>query len=1077
MFNNNLIKALAATMGATFEPSNKRSTSSTSPTNPISPIEDSDSDSSNGSSGINVSSLDAIYLTTLSQEKKEGTEDDQQFIIDSEKFKEKSTAEKLQEIFKLQNREEFIGEFRCTLIRSIMLQGFIYLTEDHICFHAYFPREQDIILKDGNLAKKTFGNRYERYHFTLQNDVLTYYVDPMDMYCPEEIIDLKYAVKVEKTSKKNGFKIVTPKRTYKFQADSQTSMEEWMAQLERSIVRANNDGDNVKIVIPFESIESIENNLSKNFSNTIQIVVTLEQDDREDYFFVVFSESQSLYEELLKCWKKHKSLQPQPSNLTGTRSISPEPSGTIAIKSITTLIKHRRGKSREDLPSPTSPRSPSRSPRSTTLESLPNSETSDSQWNLTKYVSRRAQIFLKNPKKYISSFEEDLSEETRQHFRVHFALPEQEKLHAVFYGYFLRMLPVYGKFYVSDNYICFRSRVIGQNTNMILPVADIHFFKKTKATMLGYYGLEILTKAQQEMFFEFGFEHIRDRFVEIIEHKMDFLDKEKKKAPSGSSDQSIINQAIIKDQLLWQQWSSSTGSPKVSNFGDIGVINKVDKPLHITCLTIGSRGDVQPYIALAKGLMKEGHKVRIATHGEYKDWIEGHGIEFGYVGGNPAELMVNRKNINTFTILSCDLKEFSIFNCSVFVLRTACLLLVFSRKFREWLDDLLETSFKACQGTDVIIESPSAMAGIHIAEYLGVAYFRAFTMPWTRTRAYPHAFAVPDHDLKGPYNYSSYILIENAFWLAISPQVNRWRKKTLKLRGTNLEKMDPSTVPFLYNFSEHIVPKAFDWADWIHVTGYWFLDNPDHGWNPPEDLIEFLDKNRKNKRPIVYIGFGSIVVDDPQAVTKSIVEAVQKSGVAAILSKGWSDRLQKKANQNEEENYPPSIYPLKSVPHDWLFPKIDAVVHHGGAGTTAAGLRAGIPTIIKPFFGDQFFWGDRIDNMGIGFCLKKLNTDKLSDYLVKVTTDQKIINKAALVGENIRKEDGVHNAIQSFYKDLESAKQRIFSQRNRTEHSTLATNTFEIEENDLNNTANVLYSLNPLNQDKRLSKSLKKLWT
>ncbi|CAG8480364.1 21836_t:CDS:10 [Rhizophagus irregularis] len=1038
MFNSNLIKALSATMGTIFEPSkssNKRSTNS-------------DSDSSNGSSGN--SSLDAVYLTTLFQESDaEGIIEEKELdTSESEKLlKEKTTKEKLQEIFKLQNPEELKGEFRCTLLRSILLQGFMYLTEDHICFHAYFPREQDIVLKDGNLAKKNFGNRYERYHFTLQNDVLTYYVDPMDMYCPEEIIDLKYAIKVEKTSKKNGFKIITPKRTYKFQADSQTSMEEWMVQLERSIVRANNDGDNVKIVIPIGSIINIENNLS-NFSNTLHIV-TSEQDDHEDYFFVVFSESESLYEELTKCWEKHKSAHP--SRPRDIKQVASESSEVSSVRSITTFIKHKRNKSRDEPPSPTIPRSVSRSPRATTLETV-TSETSDSQWNITKYVSKRAQVFLKNPKKYISSFEEDISEETRQHFREHFALPENEKLYAVFYGYFLRMLPVYGKFYVSDNYVCFKSRVIGQNTNMILPIADIHFFKKTKATMLGYYGLEILTKAQQEMFFEFGFEHVRDRFVEMIELKKTKSNEERRTMSESSSD-SIINQAIIKDQLLWQQWSANTGSPKATNFGDIGATNKFDKPLHITCLTIGSRGDVQPYIALAKGLMKEGHKVRISTHGEYKDWVEGHGIEFGYVGGNPAELMRICVENGMFT--------FGFFKEGL-------------TNFREWLDDLLKTSWEACQNTDVIIESPSCMSGIHIAECLGVAYFRAFTMPWTRTRAYPHAFAVPDHDLKGPYNYSSYVLIENAFWLAISPQVNRWRKKTLKLRGTNLEKMEPSTVPFLYNFSEYIVPKAFDWADWIHVTGYWFLDNPDHGWNPPEDLIEFLNKNQKNKKPIVYIGFGSIVVDDPQAMTKTIVEAVQKSGVAAILSKGWSDRLQKKPNQNEEENYPPSIYSLKSVPHDWLFPKIDAVVHHGGAGTTAAGLRAGIPTIIKPFFGDQFFWGDRIDNMGIGFCLKKLSTDKLSDYLVKVTTDKKIIKKAELVGENIRKEDGVQNAIQAIYKDLEGAKQRIISQRNRTEQSISSNNTFEIEENDLNNTANVLYSLNPLNQDKRLSKSLRK---
>src|SRR4051794_36450338 len=121
-------------------------------------------------------------------------------------------------------------------------------------------------------------------------------------------------------------------------------------------------------------------------------------------------------------------------------------------------------------------------------------------------------------------------------------------------------------------------------------------------------------------------------------------------------------------------------------------------------------------------------------------------------------------------------------------------------------------------------------------------------MPWTRTRTYPHAFAVPDHDLKAPYNYSSYVLIENAFWLAISPQINRWRKNTLNLKSTNTEKMDPYTVPFLYNFSKYIVPKASDWSDWVSVTGYWFLDNPDIGWKAPNDLLEFIESNHaKNK--------------------------------------------------------------------------------------------------------------------------------------------------------------------------------------------------------------------------------------
>ena len=149
--------------------------------------------------------------------------------------------------------------------------------------------------------------------------------------------------------------------------------------------------------------------------------------------------------------------------------------------------------------------------------------------------------------------------------------------------------------------------------------------------------------------------------------------------------------------------------------------------MHFTCLTIGSRGDVQPYIALAKGLIADGHKVRIATHGEFKDWVESHGIEFGYVGGDPAELMRICVENGMFTVSF--LKEGI-------------------QKFRGWIDDLLKTSWEACQGTDVLIESPSAMAGIHIAEALGIPYYRAFTMTWTRTRAYPHAFAVPERKVR-----------------------------------------------------------------------------------------------------------------------------------------------------------------------------------------------------------------------------------------------------------------------------------------------------------------------------------------
>jgi sterol 3beta-glucosyltransferase len=294
------------------------------------------------------------------------------------------------------------------------------------------------------------------------------------------------------------------------------------------------------------------------------------------------------------------------------------------------------------------------------------------------------------------------------------------------------------------------------------------------------------------------------------------------------------------------------------------------------------------------------------------------------------------------------------------------------------------------------------MAGIHIAEALEIPYFRAFTMPWTRTRAYPHAFAVPEHKMGGAYNYFTYVMFDNVFWKAISGQVNRWRKNQLNLPSTNLDKLQPNKVPFLYNFSPSVVIPPLDYSDWIRVTGYWFLDEATN-FKPPKDITNFIKKAREDNKKLVYVGFGSIVVSDPAALTRTIVESVLKADVRCILSKGWSDRLGSKEAHTAEVELPPEILQIKSAPHDWLFKQIDAAVHHGGAGTTGASLRAGLPTVIKPFFGDQFFFGNRVEDIGVGLCVKKLNVSVFSRALWQATQDQRMITKARILGENIRK--------------------------------------------------------------------------
>lgn len=626
------------------------------------------------------------------------------------------------------------------------------------------------------------------------------------------------------------------------------------------------------------------------------------------------------------------------------------------------------------------------------------------------------------PDDQVHGLEEDEdATKAAEHFREHFALPDAEQLQSSFFCSLTRIFPTYGKIYVSNHYLCFRSLMPGSKTKIILPFKDIENVNKENGFRIRTYGLAVVIRGHEELFFEFSRQDYRDdctvtllrilesvRYMEDIDsvNEDDDADDETAKA-----EHDMLREARkgteSETPLEMSQIIRETEHGRIPLIFDDPLASIVDfKPagsLKITCLTIGSRGDVQPYIALCKGLIEEGHQPRIATHAEFEPWVRKHGIDFAPVDGNPAELMRICVEHGMFTWSF--MKEAN-------------------SKFRGWLDDVCSSAWRACQGSDLLIESPSAMAGIHIAEALEIPYFRAFTMPWTRTRAYPHAFAVPDHKMGGGYNSLMYVAFDNMFWTAIAGQVNRWRRRELGLSSTSLSKMQQNSRPFLYNFSPSVVVPPLDWPDWISVTGYWFLDES-QGWEPPADLAEFIRKAREDGKKLVYVGFGSIVVDDPAALTKTVVDSVLKADVRCILSKGWSDRLGKKDASKPEIPLPSDIFQIQSAPHDWLFKQLDAAVHHGGSGTTGASLRAGIPTIIKPFFGDQWFYGQRVEDLGVGICLKKVNTSVLARALWEATNSSRLIGKAKVLGEKIRKENGVQVAIQTIYRELDRAKSQV----------------------------------------------------
>lgn len=444
--------------------------------------------------------------------------------------------------------------------------------------------------------------------------------------------------------------------------------------------------------------------------------------------------------------------------------------------------------------------------------------------------------------------------------------------------------------------------------------------------------------------------------------------------------------------------------------------------MNIAILITGSRGDVQPFIALGQVLKAAPyhHRVRICTHPTFKDFVEENDLEFFSIGGDPAKLMAYMvKNPGIIPGLDS--------------LRAGD---VGQRKadLAEMLDGAWRGCTQAGDGmtkihfedlpphedvllslpppfvADAIIANPPTYAHVHIAEKLGVPLHLMFTMPWSPTGEFPHPLANMDSSKVDANiaNYLSYKRIELLTWTGLVDIINYFREKTLMLDPVSAtwgHSIFPRLkVPFTYCWSEALIPKPADWGPYITISGFFFLSLASK-YKPDPELQAFLDAGP----PPVYIGFGSIVVDDPDALTKMIFEATKKAGVRALVSKGWGNV--------GGSNPPDNVHLLGNVPHDWLFTKVSAVVHHGGAGTTAIGIALGKPTVIVPFFGDQPWWAGMIYRAGAGpeaVPFKQLTADKLAKNITRAL-EPDIREKAAELAEKIRGEDGAKQAAKDFH--------------------------------------------------------------
>lgn len=417
--------------------------------------------------------------------------------------------------------------------------------------------------------------------------------------------------------------------------------------------------------------------------------------------------------------------------------------------------------------------------------------------------------------------------------------------------------------------------------------------------------------------------------------------------------------------------------------------------MNILIITFGSHGDVQPYVGLGKGLEKVGHKVTICTASRFESFIEDNGLSYAYMTDEFLKLLDS--DIGREVIIEHASGLFG-------VIRSLPKLMKYIKPITK---KMVMDSWEAAKSTnpDLIIYHPKTLGAVSIAEKMGIPVIMANLQPMIVPTVEFPMLGMPAFGLGPWYNKLTYRVIDQSLKM-YDKVLNDFRNNTLNLSSFPkslgmLFNADAKPIPILHGFSSHIIARPFDWPDSATVNGYWFLNKSDD-WKPSDELKNFIDAGE----PPVYIGFGSMAGRNPKRLADIAIKALAKSNSRAILATGWGGL--------EACDLPENIFKIEKAPHDWLFPRMSAIVHHGGTGTTAAALKAGKPMTICPFIADQPFWGHRIYSLGAAtkpIPQKRLSVDKLSRALNEMLNNQTMQSKAKELSIQILNEHGIENTV------------------------------------------------------------------
>ena len=406
----------------------------------------------------------------------------------------------------------------------------------------------------------------------------------------------------------------------------------------------------------------------------------------------------------------------------------------------------------------------------------------------------------------------------------------------------------------------------------------------------------------------------------------------------------------------------------------------------ITLMTAGSQGDVQPLVAIGRGLRAAGRRVRLAGSRRFASLAEASDLEFLELpeSGDPIEVKAEEASLGASR------------------LRAALRIL----RRQPPTPSRLRHQFDACQGSAAIVVTTISGHSVHIAEALGIPAFYAALHPLYRTRAFPSPHA-PAEFLKLPalpwLNLLSHCAVDTINWEADRAWVDPWRR-TMGLGPVAehglIDYLRERGFRVLFGFSPSVVPRPADWPGDVTITGYWMFDAAP--WTPPLELARFLDGE-----PPVFIGFGSTLDTRPEELERTLVDAVRATGRRAIFGRGYARFTGIKADSK--------VYIVDEVPYGWLYPRLAAAVHHAGAGTCAEAVRAGVPSVVVPFGGEQRFWADRLVKLGVAPAAvprAKLNVARLSSAIEQAAGDPAIRHRADELGRRVREENGVARAVE-----------------------------------------------------------------